>query len=263
MDELEGWELISRNFDTGTEVYKVFDPQLQQMMCVKRQYFQSFTEATEGLSEPNNQLRLKDAHVCQIHAFQTRKIEERWALEIEMELLDCNGREAIQRRRGVSWSEEELLDMLKALVRVLAMGQICKISHRDIKPTNILFDKNSVMKLADFSSSKWGEEQTTAPQIIQGTVGFISPLLFSCFLNYILVGSYTLLHHVYKSDVYSLGVSFICFAKLLTTPPSRPFNLQLPEYPRLASLLTRMTENEESQRPDFIELEELLRKVLE
>lgn len=92
MDELEGWELIGRNYGIDAEVYQVFDPHLQQMMCVKRYYFQSSTEATERLPKLNNLLRLKDAYVCQIHAFRAREINGYWALEIEMELLDCNGR---------------------------------------------------------------------------------------------------------------------------------------------------------------------------
>lgn len=54
----------------------------------------------------------------------------------------------------MSWSEEELLDMLKALVGVLAMGQSCEISHRRISSYYIFFDKNSVVKLANFTSSK-------------------------------------------------------------------------------------------------------------
>jgi hypothetical protein len=262
MDKLEGWELITRNTNSETELYKVFDPQLQQMMCVKRIYFHSLEDATKGSSEVNNQMRIKSPNVCQVHAFQAGLIKGQLALEIEMELLDCDGRVAISRHKGKGWSAEELMDMLKALVGVLAQAQRYGLSHRDIKTANILFDRYGVVKLADFGSSKWAKGQSHDPQTIQGTLGFTSSLLRQWYLKFLMgaVKDSKLLHNVYKSDVYSLGVSFICFAMLLHNPPNPPFTniLPLPAHPYLSSLLTRMIIEDESQRPDFIELEGLL-----
>lgn len=64
MDKLEGWDLITRNTDSETELYRVFDPQLQQTMCVKRLYFHSLENTTKGSSEVKNQMRIKSPNVC-------------------------------------------------------------------------------------------------------------------------------------------------------------------------------------------------------
>lgn len=262
MEELEQWQLITRNIDSETEVYKVFDPRLQQNMCVKRASFHSFEDATKGSNEANNQMRLKSPNVCQVHTYRLTQREQRFVLEIEMELLDCDGREAIRRRNGKSWSEKELLGMLTTLVGVLALGQRIGISHRDIKTANLLFDRDGQVKLADFGSSKNMEGQTLGPHTIQGTEGFLSPLLSKWYCKFLINQSSPprLSHNVYKSDVYSLGVSLLCFAMLLSEPP-RPLctSLKSIPYARLSLILEQMTAHEESMRPDFLELEEMLR----
>jgi hypothetical protein len=70
MDKLERWELITRNTDSETNLYKVFDPQLQQMMCVKRIYFHSLEEDPKGSSEVNNQMHIRSSNVCQYTPFK-------------------------------------------------------------------------------------------------------------------------------------------------------------------------------------------------
>ena len=262
MEQLEQWELITNNSDSETIIYRVFDPRLQQRMCVKSVFFNSFEEATKGCYEASNQMRLKSAHVCQVHSFQLTIRKQRFVLEIEMELLECDGREAIRRRNGQGWSEGELLCLLNTLVGVLAQGQRHNLSHRDIKTANLLFDRDGQIKLADFGSSKSVEGQALGLHTGQGTPGFLSPLLSKWhhrrWKNP--ANSPKLSHNVYKSDVYSLGVSLLCFAKLLVTPPYPPFTsiLESLPYPKLSLVLEKMTKAEEGERPDFIELERLL-----
>lgn len=263
MDNLERRSLITRNLDTETAVYRVFDSQLRREMCLKVIGFPSFEAAAKGIAEANTQLRFKSPYICQIHTCQLKEKENQsFELEIEMELLDHDGREAINQRKGQAWSEEELLEMLRKLVSALAQGQRNKLSHRDIKTANILFSRENEVKLADFGNAKWIQGRTLEAQTLAGTQGYLSPLLLDFYYASMRnPEANQIQHNVYKSDVYALGVTFICFAKLLRSPPNPPFTslLQtLTDYPRLAPLLMKMTEAEESNRPDFLELEQIL-----
>ena len=262
MLHLEQLELITRNSDSQTEVFRAFDPQLQLPVCLKRLHYSSFASAGKGSTEVNNQMRFRSPHVCQVYNFQvTQTDEDTYVLEIEMELLQCNGKEAIVGRKGEVWKESDLVEMLKGIVSALATGQRHGLSHRDIKTANILFGKEGV-KLADFGCSKWVQGQTLSPHTLQGTCGFLSPLLRQSYVQFLTDGQpRQVQHNVYKSDVYSLGVTFLCFAKLLKDPPNPPYESiiqTMTAYPRLSTVIRSMLEEEESKRPDFIALEEQL-----
>ena len=110
------------------------------------------------------------------------------------------------------YEESELMNILSILVKSLSILQKQNISHRDLKPQNILvFYKNknnmkdAIYKLADFGETKelYKGDKPTNRQTLRGTELYMSPILFyalraSKMMKYVK-------HNPYKSDVFSFG----------------------------------------------------------
>ena len=146
--------------------------------------------------------------------------------------------------KKLEYSEKNLIDIIKQLSAVLSFLQKNNTSHRDIKPQNILVFKDNIYKL--------------------------SPLLFNGLRN----GQIDIKHNLFKSDVYSLGLCLL-FAAVTNNKPLyeiRKFidmknvkiyldKLLKRKYSQnFINLLSSMLEIHEKNRPDFIELEQIMKK---
>ena len=76
------------------------------------------------------------------------------------------------------YKEEELMIIIKKLIYSFYELQKEKISHRDIKPQNILICKNNIFKIADFGEAKELKNNNfnTDMQTIRGTELFMSAI---------------------------------------------------------------------------------------
>jgi serine/threonine protein kinase len=106
-----------------------------------------------------------------------------------------------------SFDPDEIKQIAAALLEILVylQNRIPPISHRDVKPENILVDDNLNVFLVDFGLARIGNSEVAMSSVAKGTIGFMAPeQLFNRQLSE-------------ASDLYGLGTTLIC---LLTGIPS-------------------------------------------
>ena len=164
------------------------------------------------------------------------------------------------------WSEKELLHHMYGLIDAFSCMQQRNMVHRDIKPANILIENNT-MKIADFGLSMQQETSiTTIEQQCAGTVSYLSPLLKETYIR-LIEGKSTgaVVHNPVKSDVYSLGLTFLHMASLLQPCLSSGENLKerveravmaIKYSGVVKDIIREMLEVEERKRKGFVSLQE-------
>lgn len=201
-------------------------------------------------------------HICEV--FECKEV---WGNDgkcyfcIIMERLDSDWFQEIEahRRKASLYPEKLLWDRLYPLVATLAALQDRKIAHRDIKPQNIFLKGQSFqVKLGDFGSSKVLDEYYTM-QTLQGTPFYLSPLAYEAMQR----GDRLVKHDLFKSDVYSLGMTFMhaCYLDLklewIREKLTGRAVLNFPEFmysKNLEDVLKCMVQVREEDRPDFTTL---------
>ena len=167
------------------------------------------------------------------------------------------------------YTEIEFHNIMLQLISTLAFLQKCHITHRDIKPQNILIS-NGIYKLCDFGDIRVMQRDGIVVQRVRGSELYMSPILFHGLRNRLL----QVRHNTYKSDVFSLGMCLFLAASLtydglveireLTDNNKKLFILNkylASRYsPKLIKILNLMLLNEENNRPDFILLEAAIRQ---
>ena len=204
-----------------------------------------------------------------------RKTSSDYEYYVIMELCDRDWEQEIFVRYQYHeyYTEKELVNILGQIITTCALLQKNNISHRDIKPQNILYKKGQY-KLCDFGEAKILSKKGIIIQKIRGTEMFMSPILFFGLHD----GEKPvekIKHNTYKSDVYSLGMcalfaatlNFDCPCKIRElksmTRIEEIVNKNLSENysNNFISFILEMLEVNENIRPDFIELEaQILKK---
>ena len=167
--------------------------------------------------------------------------------------------------------ESEIINIMTQLIGTLSILQKNHITHRDIKPQNILIF-NGRYKLCDFGEIRVLKRDGLIVQRIRGSELYMSPILFhGLHLNLIQVK-----HDTYKSDVFSLGMCLF-YALTLTYRGVNSireiidmkkikeilFQYLSKRYStKLIMFILSMLEVDENKRPNFINLEEKLKKTL-
>ena len=224
------------------------------------------------------------------HGNPELKIVKKYAIEIKkldkynlvmyilMEAANCDWEQELLNRQKANafYTEEELISILKSLVNTFAILQKKGISHRDVKPQNILCFGNDGYKLSDFGEAKtknhqiriknkYSFEKNTIKQTVRGTELYMSPILFRALQTKIIDATE---YNAYKSDVFSLGMCFLLASSLdyhSLFEIREVFDMKIIEgvinkylgklYSKnYIDLLISMLQIDEKLRPDFVEL---------
>ena len=206
-------------------------------------------------------------NIMKIYSFCIRILDQTtYALYVLMELAECDWNKEIKRKlkQRKNYSEKELINILYQLTSgLLYIQEKYHISHRDIKPQNVLVFSDGKYKLADFGEAK---EAKISKQIntLRGTELFMSPALYDGLKN----EKDDVSHNPFKSDVFSLGFCFL-YASALNynllyeirdIMDNKTINLILHKFlnksysEKLILLLASMLEIDESKRYDFSEI---------
>ena len=175
------------------------------------------------------------------------------------------------------YTEQELYYILTNLLDTLSFLQQKGISHRDLKPQNILYFGNNEYKICDFGEAKYKENNYNkkgnqkmnnfddSKQTIRGTEMYMSPILFKAMK--FRPNSLTS-YNSFKSDVYSLGLCFLnasCLdenilykireitdMEIISNIVNKYLGMRYSQ--NFINLLLNMLQTDENYRPDFIEL---------
>ena len=200
------------------------------------------------------QKTLEHPNICRV--YECFLESEGFKLVMIIEALEFDLMKEIVNRRDneFPWTEEELWGYFWQLIDALAYAQRFGVCHRDIKPHNIFVSSDKQLKIGDFGSAKILEMSTTST--IVGTTMFISPEL-----QWSIDTQQPLQYNPYQSDVYSLGMTFLCMVLLRDKPAMRSENIltlidTMQVSAALKGLLQWMLLSE--NRPDFLVLQTYL-----
>jgi serine/threonine protein kinase len=180
----EGRYSLQKHLGTGrsADVWQAFDKDSQEEIAMKIFPDERLNqpEFLDGLRlELRKTRKLNHENILNVYDIH---ISEDEPLFLTMELISGVCLEDLRNKKGVmTWPE--ISPLLDQLCRAVDYAHSKKIVHCDIKPANILIDRNHVLKLADFGvartivTSTFTAERTEGwlKNQIAGTLEFMSP----------------------------------------------------------------------------------------
>ena len=274
---------IIKSIGEGTfgKIYEVED-KYHRHFALKKLIYNSLKEVDILKKEYEFLYIFEDLNInlIKIYGIEIKKLDKTtFVMYVLMELAKIDWeKEIIKRKKNNNYySEKELFFILKDLIKTLSKLQQNNISHRDIKPQNILLCDNDILKISDFGEAKRNfknDYNDTIKQTIRGTKLYMSPALFKS-LKQKMKSKYTK-HNTYKSDVFSLGYCILLAASLnfeclYSIRDIQDMNLIENKIKRFLknrysdiflNLILAMIEIDEKNRPDFIQLEKIIKKIM-
>ena len=215
-------------------------------------------------------------NIMKIYSYCIRILDSTtYALYVLMELSDGDWDIEIKSRlmQRKNYTEKELINILFQISSALLyIEQNFHISHRDIKPQNVLVFPGGKYKMADFGEAKETKVMRQR-NTLRGTELYMSPALYNGLKHEMNDVS----HNPFKSDVFSLGFCFLYAAALNFNLlyqvrdifDNKNINLVLHQFlgkfysEKFISLIASMLEMDESKRYDFIDINKYIEKNFE
>lgn len=262
-DDVEYGQLIYER-DHTVQVYQGFLKSTKEKVCIKIIYSDTLSEANDILQESYSMMRFKDIpDIVKIYKSDLSQTENKYFVRVVMQYFEKGDLKKFIKSRSPYnyWTEKELLTYLFQLVAVFAQLQDKNVAHRDIKPENIFVsDDTKTLIVGDLGNAT--ENKDTRSQTIAGTPMYLSPEIRKAYLETLSgYGRGNLQYNPFKSDVYSLGLTFLYMASLrdFTNVVSvRDYEIEIPKrleeisnYKSLYMILRCMLDFNENDRPDF------------
>lgn len=171
-------------------VYKAYDTRLNQVVAIKilKEELKNDEEFIKKFNdEANSSKEIKHKNVVNNYDI----VDEGDLHYIVLEYIEGETLDKYIKKKG-KLSNEETINISKQIAKGLEAAHLKGIIHRDIKPQNIIVDKNNVIKITDFGIAR-AITSTTKNISVIGTVHYISPEQ---------IRNETV---DYRSDIYSLG----------------------------------------------------------
>ena len=279
---------------TYGKTYLVEDPETKQRYALKKIILNDKMELKQNQDEYNLILQLTkeypDIKIINIYGIEIKHLDKyNTVMYVLMEAANCDWEKEIINRctKNAFYKETQLFNMLTELIKTFAILQKNGISHRDVKPQNILCFGSKGYKISDFGEAKstkknfidkkfknsYVYQDNTMKQTLRGTELYMSPILFQTLRTtpYKLVK-----YNSYKSDVFSLGMCFFLAScldyeglyevrEILGNPNKTKFvvnrYLNMKYSQKYINLLISMLQINENDRPDFIELENIIDNI--
>jgi len=224
-------------------VYKAYDETLGRTVAIKvmqqsigqdRDFVEQFLQEARALAAIN------DPHIVQIYSYG----EENGQPYIVMELVDGDRLDHLQE---IKKSQDEVFVLQTALqvISGLQAANAAGMTHGDIKPANILYDRAGSAKVADFGLARfkgeapkpgevWGTPYYVAPEVVRGQAPNAGSDIYS------LGGT---LFHVLTGDPPFNGETVTDTVLLRFKEPAPDPRVYKPSItPKTASILQRMLE---------------------
>ena len=266
---------LLKSIGEGTygKIYEVINRNTEKKYAIKKMLSRSIEKLEQLLMGFEISNSNPHENILNILGIYIKCLEKtKYVLYILMDLAKSDWDNAIKKRAEGNnyYTENELIKILKQISSALVYLQKDKnIAHRDIKPENILIFDNNIYKLCDFGEAKICPdlERTNS---LRGTKIYMSPILYDCLQN----NTKKVKHNIYKSDVFSFGYCFLYAACLnynlihsirdlkFQGLVSKILNKFLKQrYSEdFVELISKMISIDENERPDFIQLEKLLKE---
>ena len=212
-------------------------------------------------------------NLVKIYGFSSKQLDPTtYVIYVLMELALTDWEKEIlhfQKKKSY-YTEQTLMKILSSLVKTFSQLQKNNVSHRDIKPQNILIFPNGIYKLADFGEAKelYKDLEATNKQTLRGTELYMAPILFQALRSQKMIKY--IKHNTYKSDVFSFGLcalfaASLCFESLYDVREAKnnvSIRFILEKYLGkrysfdVINIISQMLDINEITRKDFIELEQ-------